>query len=59
MEWPLPFAEAEPGHRHVSHLYAVYPGYEINAAQAPKLLEAAQKSLDYRISHGGGQKYGG
>lgn len=54
MEWAQEFPEAEPGHRHISHLFAVHPGSQINLLQAPELAEAASKSMDYRISHGGG-----
>ena len=54
MEWPEEFKEVEPGHRHISHLFALHPGSQINPEQTPKLAEAAEKSLDYRIEHGGG-----
>lgn len=54
MEWAQEFPEAEPGHRHISHLFAVHPGSQINLLQTPELAEAASKSMDYRISHGGG-----
>ena len=54
MEWAEEFPEAEPGHRHISHLFAVHPGSQINLEQTPELAEAAKKSLDYRIEHGGG-----
>lgn len=54
MEWAQEFAEVEPGHRHVSHLFAVHPGAQINFIQTPELAEAAGKSIDYRMSHGGG-----
>lgn len=54
MEWPYEFPEAEPGHRHISHLFAVHPGSQINPIQTPELAEAAIKSMEYRISHGGG-----
>lgn len=54
MEWAEEFPEAEPGHRHISHLFAVHPGSQINILQTPKLAEAANKSMEYRISHGGG-----
>ncbi len=49
-EWWRDFAEAEPGHRHLSHLWAVYPGDEVNGT----IAEAARKSLEYRLKHGGG-----
>lgn len=54
MEWAQEFPEAEPGHRHISHLFAVHPGSQINLLQTPELAEAVSKSMDYRISHGGG-----
>lgn len=54
MEWAEPFAEEEPGHRHLSHLYALYPGSQYNFQQTPLYAEAAKKSLVYRLSHGGG-----
>ena len=54
MEWPEEFPEVEPGHRHISHLFAVHPGYQINMEQTKELAMAAKKSLDYRIANGGG-----
>lgn len=53
-EWSEPFREAEPGHRHVSHLYGLYPGDSITSTGTPELAEAARKSLEGRISQGGG-----
>ena len=54
MEWAEEFPEVEPGHRHISHLFAVHPGSQINMEQTPELAAAAKKSLDYRIAKGGG-----
>lgn len=54
LEWDQPYAEAEPGHRHMSHLYGVHPGAQITRVQTPDLFDAARKSLDFRLSHGGG-----
>jgi alpha-L-fucosidase 2 len=48
MEWLQPFREVEPTHRHVSHLYGLYPGNEISVAGTPKLAEAAKKTLEVR-----------
>ncbi|WP_280748163.1 glycoside hydrolase family 95 protein [Parabacteroides sp. PF5-9] len=45
MEWLEPFEEVEPTHRHVSHLYGLYPGDEISTESTPNLAEAARKSL--------------
>ena len=53
MEWTEEFAEPEPGHRHISHLYGLYPASEISR-QTPELLAAARKTIDYRLQHGGG-----
>jgi alpha-L-fucosidase 2 len=46
--------EVEPGHRHISHLYGLYPSPQYNWADTPEYMEAAQKVLDYRLEHGGG-----
>jgi alpha-L-fucosidase 2 len=54
MEWAHEFAEAEPGHRHMSHLFGLHPGRQITPHGKPDLAEAARKSLDYRLAHGGG-----
>lgn len=54
LEWGTELEEYEPGHRHVSHLYGVYPGRSINRLETPELLEAAKASLAARIANGGG-----
>jgi alpha-L-fucosidase 2 len=54
MEWAQEFPEEEPGHRHISHLFAIHPGSQINPIQTPEYAEAAVKSLEYRLKHGGG-----
>ncbi len=54
-EWIEDYDEPEPGHRHMSHLYAVFPGDQITLRGTPALAAAARKSLDYRLSHKGGQ----
>ena len=54
MEWAEEFPEVEPGHRHISHLFALHPGAQINLEHTPELAMAAKKSLDYRIANGGG-----
>lgn len=54
MEWAHEFPEHEPGHRHISHLFALHPGSQITLEQTPELALAAKKSLDYRIANGGG-----
>lgn len=54
MEWARPFKEAEPGHRHMSHLYGLHPGSQFTIDNDPAFVEAARKSLAFRLSHGGG-----
>ena len=54
-EWIKDYDEAEPGHRHISHLFALFPGKEITVRGTPELAAAARKSVDYRLSHKGGQ----
>ncbi|ANY70117.1 alpha-amylase [Paenibacillus sp. BIHB 4019] len=54
MEWIEEYEDHEPGHRHVSHLISLYPGFLINAEKEPKLLEAGRESLRQRIASGGG-----
>ncbi len=48
MEWDKEYPEALPYHRHVSHLWGVYPGSVISKEQTPELAEAALRSLKER-----------
>jgi alpha-L-fucosidase 2 len=54
-EWIEDYKEVDPGHRHMSHLFGVYPGREITLRGTPALAAAARRSLDERLSHKGGQ----
>ncbi len=54
MEWREEFEEPEPGHRHISHLYALHPGRQITLQHTPELAAAARNTIDYRLAHGGG-----
>ncbi|WP_442483903.1 glycosyl hydrolase family 95 catalytic domain-containing protein [Aeoliella sp. SH292] len=54
MEWSRPFKEAEPGHRHLSHLFGLHPGRQFNKRDTPEMVTAARKTIDYRLAHGGG-----
>lgn len=47
-EWLEDKDDKHDKHRHVSHLWAVYPGSEINADEQPALWKAAQQSLVFR-----------
>ena len=53
MEWIEEFREAEPGHRHMSHLFALHPGTQITPA-TPELYTAARRTLERRLENGGG-----
>ena len=48
LEWLEPYEEAEPTHRHVSHLWGLYPGSEISPDATPELAAAARKTLEAR-----------
>jgi alpha-L-fucosidase 2 len=53
-EWWEDFAEPEPGHRHLSHLFCLYPGDEVTPRSGPARATAARRSLEHRLAHGGG-----
>ncbi len=48
MEWIEPFEEPEPHHRHVSHLFALYPGRQYTRQRNPEMLDACRKVLQRR-----------
>ncbi len=54
MEWRRDYEEAEPGHRHISHLYGLHPSNQITADKTPRLAEAAERTLERRLAYGGG-----
>ena len=53
-EWIEDYKDAEPQHRHVSHLFALHPGREITVATTPELAAAARKTLEARGDGGTG-----
>lgn len=54
MEWMKDYDEAEPGHRHISHLWALHPAFQITPDNTPDLCDAAKITLQRRLSKGGG-----
>lgn len=46
--------EADPGHRHISHLYGLYPSNQFTWDKTPEYMKASNKVLEERLSHGGG-----
>ncbi len=53
MEWRLPFTEAKPGHRHISHIIGAYPGNQIDLDDDPAMRSAVIKSIEDRLAKGG------
>ncbi|MCR4584919.1 MAG: glycoside hydrolase family 95 protein [Lachnospiraceae bacterium] len=53
-EWAVDYDEVEPGHRHISQLFALHPADLITPAKTPELAKAAKATLERRLSHGGG-----
>jgi len=54
MEWNENYEEVDPGHRHISQLFALHPGTQISPRTTPKLAQAASVTLERRLSCGGG-----
>ncbi|GGE25776.1 glycoside hydrolase family 95 protein [Sphingobacterium cellulitidis] len=54
MEWLEDYEETEPKHRHVSHLYGLYPANFISPITSPEWADAAKKTLEVRGDEGTG-----
>ncbi|MBI2686900.1 MAG: glycoside hydrolase family 95 protein [Acidobacteria bacterium] len=54
MEWLEDYDEPDPGHRHISHLFALHPASQITLRRTPELAKAARVSLERRLSSGSG-----
>ena len=52
-EWIEDYREQHPGHRHISHLIGVHP-FALITQSAPALFDAARKTIERRLKHGGG-----
>ena len=57
-EWLEDKDDPKNKHRHVSHLWGLYPGDEITKEQTPDLFAAARKSLEFRGDEGTGWSMG-
>ena len=53
-EWLEDYDERDPGHRHISHLFALHPGNQITLRGTPDLAQAARVTLERRLAAGGG-----
>ncbi|MEG2584517.1 MAG: glycoside hydrolase family 95 protein, partial [Oscillospiraceae bacterium] len=54
MEWSEDYGELEPGHRHMSQMFALHPGSQINPLDTPSLAKACEGTLNHRLQNGGG-----
>lgn len=54
LEWMEDYEEAEPGHRHISHLFALYPGSRFSVRGTPEWTDASRVTLERRLAGGGG-----
>lgn len=53
-EWYHDWDDAEPQHRHISHLIGLYPDNQISPLTTPELSDAAKRSLELRGDGGTG-----
>jgi alpha-L-fucosidase 2 len=54
VEWYKDWEDVDPHHRHVSHLFALYPAEQISPVTTPELADAARKTLEIRGDEGTG-----
>ncbi len=53
-EWLKDYKEVEPHHRHVSHLFGLYPGTMLTQSKTPELMDACRETLRRRGDEGTG-----
>ena len=53
MEWLRDYDEADPGHRHISHAFGLYPAAQITR-NTPELFRAIEVTMKRRLASGGG-----
>jgi alpha-L-fucosidase 2 len=53
-EWQVAYKDHEPGHRHISPLFGLFPEDQITVGGTPELARAARALLDKRLAAGGG-----
>ena len=54
VEWDKDFDDKDVHHRHISHLYALYPSNDISISGTPELAEAARRTMEIRGETGPG-----
>ncbi len=58
-EWLEDYEEGEINHRHISHLYGLFPGDQITPEDTPRFARASRVALERRVSGGGGSGWAG
>ncbi|MEY3432843.1 MAG: hypothetical protein RL131_779, partial [Bacteroidota bacterium] len=53
-EWYYDWEDNDPKHRHISHLFGLYPGTSITLSKNPQLVDAVKRSLELRTNNGTG-----
>jgi alpha-L-fucosidase 2 len=53
-EWLEDYEEPDPGHRHISHLFALHPDNQITLRGTPDRARAARTTLERRLKAGSG-----
>ena len=53
-EWSEDYDEPDPGHRHISQLFALHPSDQITVHGTPQLARAARATIERRLANGGG-----
>ena len=53
-EWLKDYKEVEPQHRHVSHLFGLYPGTMLTQSKTPEIMDACRETLRRRGDEGTG-----
>jgi alpha-L-fucosidase 2 len=57
-EWYYDWEDQDPEHRHMSHLFGLYPGHQITPDSTPDLAGACRRSLELRGDGGTGWSKG-
>lgn len=58
MEWDKDYTEYDPGHRHISPIFALHPDYEITPDKTPELAKACKKTFERRLGGSGKEPMG-
>ncbi|WP_018474146.1 glycoside hydrolase family 95 protein [Echinicola pacifica] len=57
-EWQMDFEENEPSHRHISHLYPLHPGNQMNITSNPELAASVKRTMERRGNQATGWSMG-